>query len=68
MKSPSLDAFSEVPYLCFPDFRLKRRDGATFYFGIGWFTDSYVIWCGLLAKKLPKIHTENKWYLIINVL
>ena len=68
MKSPSLDAFSEIPYVCFYDSRLKRRDGATFYFGIGWFTDSYVIWCGLLAKKLPKIHTENKWYLIINVL
>ena len=43
-------------------------DGATSDFGIGWFTDSYVVWCGLLAKKLPKIHTVNKWYLIINVL
>ena len=51
MKSPSLDAFSEIPYLCFPDFRLKCRDGATSDFGIGWFTDSYVVWCGLLAKN-----------------
>lgn len=50
MKSPSLDAFSEIPYVCFSDSRLKCRDGATSDFGIGWFTDSYVIWCGLLAK------------------
>ena len=68
LRSPSLDAFSGIPYVCFSDSRLKCRDGATSDFGIGWFTDNYVIWCGLLAKKLPKIHTGNKWYLIINVL
>lgn len=68
MKSLSLDAVLSIPYFCFPDSRLKCRDGATSDFGIGWFTDSYVIWRGLLAKKLPKIHTGNKWYLIINVL
>ena len=68
MKSPSLDAFSEIPYVYFSDSRLKCRDGATSDFGIGWFTDSYVIWGGLLAKKLPKIHAGNKLYLIISVL
>ena len=68
MKSPSLYAFSEIPYVCFSDSRLKCWDGATSDFGIGWFTDSYVIWCGLLAKKMSRIHTENKGYLIINVL
>lgn len=68
MKSLRLDAFSEIPYVCFSDSRHKRRDGATSDFGIGWFTDSYVIWRGLLAKKMPKIHTGNKWYLIINAL
>lgn len=68
MKSLSLDAVLSIPYFCFPDSRLKCRDGATSDFGIGWFADSYVIWRGLLAKKLPKIHTGNKWYLIINVL
>ena len=46
----------------------RCRDDATSDFGTGWFTGSYVIWCGLLAKKLPKIHAGNKWYLIINVL
>ena len=68
MKSLSLDAFSEIPYFCFPESGLKCRDGATSDFGVDWLTDSYVIWCGLLAKKLPKIHAGNKWYLIINVL
>ena len=68
MKSLRLDAFSEIPYFCFPESRRKRRDGATSDFGMDWFTDSYVIWCGLLAKKSPKIHVRNKWYLIINVL
>ena len=68
MKSLSLDAVLSIPYFCFPESRLKCRDGATSDFGIGWFTDSYVVWCGLLAKKMPRIHTENKWYLIINVL
>ena len=68
MKSLSLDAVLSIPYFCFPDSRLKRRDGATSDFGISWFTNSYIIWCGLLAKKLPKIHAGNKWYLIINVL
>lgn len=68
MKSPSLDAVLSIPYFCFSDSRLKGRDGATSDFGIGWFTDSYVIWCGLLAKKMSRIHTENKGYLIINVL
>ena len=68
MKSLSLDAVLSIPYFCFPDSRLKCRDGAISDFGIGWFTNSYIIWCGLLAKKLPKIHAGNKWYLIINVL
>ena len=68
MKSPSLDAFSEITYVCFSESGLKRRDGATSDFGMDWFADSYIIWCGLLAKKMPRIHTENKSYLIINVL
>lgn len=29
LRSPSLDAFSEIPYVCFSDSRLKCRDGAT---------------------------------------
>lgn len=68
MKSLSLDAFSEIPYFYFSDSRLKRRDGATSDFGMDCFTDSYIIWCGLMAKKMPKIHVRNKWHLIINVL
>lgn len=51
MKSLSLDAVLSIPYFCFPESGLKRRDGATSDFVIGWFTDSYVIWRGLLAKK-----------------
>lgn len=58
MKSLSLDAVLSIPYFCFPESGLKRRDGATSDFGIGWFTDSYVIWRGLLAKKCRKSTLE----------
>lgn len=68
MRDLSKMLFYRFCTICFSESRLKRRDGATSDFGMDWFTDSYIIWCGLLAKKMPKIHVRNKLYLIINVL
>lgn len=61
MKSLSLDAVLSIPYFCFPDSRLKCRDGATSDFGIGWFIDSYVIW-GQRKSRLIKLVLLPLWY------
>ena len=68
MRDLSKMLFYRFRTFCFSESGRKCRDGATSDFGMDWFTDGYIIWCGLLAKKLPKIHAGNKWYLIINVL
>ena len=44
------------------------RDGATCVFGNDWFLVCYEMTCGFPAKKRSTIHTQIKWYLIINVL
>ena len=45
-----------------------RRDSATWIFGNDWFSVCYKMACGFPAKKRSIIHTQIKWYLIINAL